>query len=81
MSSNLPLTDNSEMALFDRLPRSATVKAMGETRILTIDRKGFISRISKDPTLAFKMLESMSKRIRELHKELIKLRKEIKTTE
>ena len=70
-----------EMALFDRLPRSATVKAMGETRILTIDKKGFFLRISKDPTLAFKILESMSKRIRKLDEELSNLKKEGKGTE
>ncbi|MEF9426996.1 MAG: cyclic nucleotide-binding domain-containing protein [Candidatus Mariimomonas ferrooxydans] len=38
-----------EMALLDRLPRSATVKAVGESRILSIDKKGFIAGLSKDP--------------------------------
>ena len=59
-----------EMALFDKLPRSATVKALGEARILTIDKKGFIPRISKDPSLAFNILESMSKRVRKLTEEI-----------
>ena len=59
-----------EMALFDRLPRSATVTALGEARILTIDKKGFIPRVSKDPSLAFNILESMSKRVRKLSEEL-----------
>ena len=59
-----------EMALFEKLPRSATVKALGTARILTIDKTGFIPRVSKDPTLAFKILESMSKRVRKLTEEL-----------
>ena len=64
-----------EMALFDRLPRSATIKAVGEARILTIDKKGFFTKVSKDPTLAFNILESMSKRIRVLNDELCKFKK------
>lgn len=65
-----------EMALFDRMPRSATVRAVGEARVLSIDKKGFFSRASKDPTLAFNILESMSKRIRILNDEFVKLKKE-----
>lgn len=65
-----------EMALFDRMPRSATVRAVGEARVLSIDKKGFFSRVNKDPTLAFNILESMSKRIRILNDEFGKLKKE-----
>jgi len=64
-----------EMALFDRLPRSATVRASGVARILCIDRKGFFTRISKDPTMALKLLETMSKRIRALNEELTRFKK------
>ncbi|HSB31734.1 MAG TPA: cyclic nucleotide-binding domain-containing protein [Candidatus Sulfobium mesophilum] len=31
-----------EMALFDRLPRSATAAASGEARILSVDKKNFL---------------------------------------
>lgn len=61
-----------EIALFDRLPRSATVKALGEAVVLSIDKKGFFAKASKDPTLVFNILEGMSKRIRELTSELSK---------
>jgi CRP-like cAMP-binding protein len=61
-----------EMALFDRMPRSATVKAKGEAVILSIDKKGFFAKASKDPTLAFNILEGMSRRIRALTGELSK---------
>ena len=55
-----------EMALFDKLPRSATAMALGEARVLSIDRKKLFRSISHDPTLVFKMLETMSSRIRKL---------------
>ncbi len=64
-----------EMALFDRLPRSATAIASGEARVLSVDRKKLFSTISRDPTLVFKLIESMSKRIRRLNEELLKLRR------
>lgn len=62
-----------EMALFDRDVRSATVRARGEARILTVDKKNLLSRISKDPSLAFRLLETMSNRIRELLVEVNRL--------
>ena len=58
-----------EMAIFERDVRSATVRAVGSARVLTIDKKNFLRRISEDPSLAFRMVESMSHRIRELSKE------------
>lgn len=64
-----------EMALFDRMPRSATAAAMGEARVLSVDKKKLFSTISRDPTLVFKILESMSQRIRRLDEELTKLKK------
>jgi putative methionine-R-sulfoxide reductase with GAF domain len=65
-----------EMTLFDRLPRSATAKAYGETRLLTVDKKKFFSSISRDPTVAFKILEAMSMRTRRLNAEYMKARNE-----
>jgi CRP/FNR family transcriptional regulator len=59
-----------EMALFDREVRSATVRARGEARILTIDKKTFLSRVQEDPSLAFNILRTMSARIRNLDAEL-----------
>jgi CRP-like cAMP-binding protein len=65
-----------EMALFDRLPRSATAKALGDARVLSIDKKKLFSTITEDPTLVFKILESMSRRIRRLNEEFMKLKKD-----
>jgi CRP/FNR family transcriptional regulator, cyclic AMP receptor protein len=35
-----------EMAIFDRETRSATVRAKGRARILTLDKKNFLRRIN-----------------------------------
>ncbi len=64
-----------EMAIFDRLPRSATAMAYGKARILTVDKKKLFQTISKDPTLAFKIVETMSKRIRKIDDELTKVKR------
>ncbi|MDH4231703.1 MAG: cyclic nucleotide-binding domain-containing protein [Nitrospirota bacterium] len=63
-----------EMALFDRLPRSANAVALGDARVLSIDKKKLFTTINRDPTLVFKILEAMSHRIRSLNEELAKLR-------
>lgn len=59
-----------EMALFDMQDRSATAIVETEARILTIDKHKLFATISRDPTLAFKIIETMSKRIRRLNEEL-----------
>jgi len=59
-----------EMSLFDREVRSATVRAKGTARLLTIDRRTFLSRVQEDPSLAFNIVKTMSRRIRELSDEL-----------
>jgi len=63
-----------EMAIFDQKARSATLRALGETKILTIDKKNFMRRISEDPTIAFRILETMSQRVRELSDEVVRLK-------
>ncbi|MFC1996123.1 cyclic nucleotide-binding domain-containing protein [Chloroflexota bacterium] len=63
-----------EMAIFERDVRSATVRALGSVRMLTIDKKNFLRRISQDPSLAFRVVESMSRRIRELSEENAQLK-------
>ena len=55
-----------EMAIFDHEERSATLCALGEARLLTIDKKNFLKRIHKDPSLAFRLVQTMSKRVRDL---------------
>jgi CRP-like cAMP-binding protein len=57
-----------EMALVDREPRSAEARAEGRVRLLTVDRKMFLRKVHEDPSLAFRILEKMSGRIRELNR-------------
>jgi len=64
-----------EMAIFDRQPRSATVRAKGKARVLTLDKRAFLRRVHEDPSLAFHILERMSHRIRSLDEELSRLRR------
>jgi len=59
-----------EMALFSREVRSATVKALGEARVLTVDKKNLLKSIQKDPSLAFRIIETLSKRVRDLSEEI-----------
>jgi len=63
-----------EMAIFEREVRSATVRALGEARVLTIDRKTFLRRVQEDPSLAFNLLRMMSRRIRRLSLEIAELK-------
>jgi CRP-like cAMP-binding protein len=54
------------MAIFEHEVRTATVRAVGEARVLTIDKKNFLRGIHEDPSLAFRIVETMSHRIRDL---------------
>ncbi len=63
-----------EMAVFDREVRSATVRALGIVRAITIDKRTFLKKITQDPSLAFRIIESMSRRIREMDAEMVKLK-------
>lgn len=60
-----------ELALFSREVRSATIQALGDVRVLTVDRKNLLNSIQKDPSLAFRIIETLSKRIRDLSDEII----------
>ena len=62
-----------EMAIFEHKPRSATIRAKGKARILTLDKRNFLRRINEDPSLAFRMIETMSHRVRDLSHEVVEL--------
>jgi hypothetical protein len=59
-----------EMAMFGTNTRSATVRALEDVRIMTIDRKIFMQKIHQDPSLAFRIMEKMSQRIRTMNDEI-----------
>ncbi|MEZ4386879.1 MAG: cyclic nucleotide-binding domain-containing protein [Candidatus Krumholzibacteriia bacterium] len=64
-----------ELALLDRQVRSATVKAVGEARVVTVDRATLLKRLHEDPSLVFHIVESMSHRIRQLSDEVCALQR------
>jgi flavin-dependent dehydrogenase len=64
-----------EMAIFDREIRSATVRALGPARILTVDHKNLMRRIHEDPSLAYHLLQVMSDRVRRLGGEVAELKR------
>jgi CRP-like cAMP-binding protein len=65
-----------EMAIFEKEVRSATVRALEQTRVLTVDKRTFLRRIQEDPTLAFRVVEAMSNRIKRLNEEFMARRRE-----
>ena len=52
-----------ESALFSRGPRSANARAVGDARVLTLDRQVLLRRLRQNPLLALELLRSMSRRI------------------
>lgn len=67
-----------EVPLFERVRDPGVVRATiradeGGARILTVDRKTILARIHDDPSLAYRILETMSKRIRQLEEDMVRL--------
>lgn len=56
-----------EMAVFEQERRSATVRSAGESRVLKVDKRTLLRRIGEDPLLAVNLLQTMSRRIRDLN--------------
>ena len=50
-----------------------TVRALDQIRVLTVDKKTLLRRIHEDPSLAYRILETMARRIHEMEDEVIRL--------
>lgn len=61
-----------EMSLLESLPRSATARSVGQTKLLVIQPGGFLLKIRRDPTFAFEMLQNLSRRIRLTNESLVR---------
>jgi len=59
-----------EMALFYREPHPASARVLGNARVLTVEKKNFLRRIQEDPTIAFRLVQMLSQRIKELGEEV-----------
>ena len=55
-----------EMALVENDVRSASVRAMEPARILHVDKRTFLRRVHEDPSLAYRVMESLAHEIRRL---------------
>jgi CRP-like cAMP-binding protein len=53
-----------EMSLLDNAPRSATIRALDPTRCLMLSSWDFKALIEKTPSIAVKLLEVLSRRLR-----------------
>lgn len=61
-----------EMSLLESLPRSATARAVDHVKLLAIQPGGFLLKIRRDPTFAFEIMQSLSRRIRLTNDALMK---------
>lgn len=68
-----------ELSVFDDQPRSATVRADGQARILTLDKRTLLRRFHEDPSLAYRVVETLSHRVRELTDELKDARESVRS--
>lgn len=55
-----------EMALLDRSPRSASVKTLGEVRLLALSRRDFLDVLRKSPDVSMAVIAELSRRLREM---------------
>jgi CRP-like cAMP-binding protein len=54
-----------ELALLDRGPRSATVRALSDTRLYVLPETSFVALLNEVPALAQKLLASLATRLRQ----------------
>ncbi len=60
-----------EMAIIQEEVRVATVRAVGEVRVIVVDKRIFLRRVHEDPSFAFRIMEKMAKRIREMDNKIL----------
>jgi hypothetical protein len=60
-----------EMALFGDETRSTTARAVGDLWVLSLQKESLLRRIHEDSSLAFRMVERMAHRVRELETALV----------
>jgi CRP-like cAMP-binding protein len=58
------------MALFSDEVRSASACSVGKARLLTVDKKNFLRRVQEDPTIAFRLVQGLTRRVRELSEDV-----------
>jgi len=66
-----------ENAIFEKEVHTATVRALSEVRVVTVDEENFNHRIHEDPSLGYRLFNLNSRRIRELSQQVTLLNQEI----
>ena len=61
-----------EMSLLDSAPRSATIRAIEETRCLMLSSWDFKGLLERSPSIAIKLLEVLSRRLRVADERLVR---------
>jgi CRP-like cAMP-binding protein len=59
-----------EMALLDGKPRSATVSALDDTKVLSISRSDFTTLLSRVPDIAIQLLVTLCTRLRKANQQI-----------
>ena len=67
-----------EMAIFDKLPRSATCIALEDTICVAINKDNLLDFLCQCPDMAEQILKNMSTRIRKLNNDLYKNSRQVK---
>lgn len=59
-----------EMAMFNGGTRSVSARSKEASRLLTVDRKNFLRRIAEDPTIAFRLVQMLTRQVSELEEDV-----------
>lgn len=59
-----------ERALFNGGARSVSARSKETSRLLTVDRKNFLRRIKEDPTIAFRLVQILTRQVSELEEDV-----------
>jgi CRP-like cAMP-binding protein len=62
-----------EMALMDKGPRSATVRAVTEAEVIPIDQRRFLFMVQQTPFFAIRVMRVMSARLRAMNERITAL--------
>ena len=55
-----------EMSLLDNAPRSASCRALSESRVLALSRNDFLNAMRKSPDLAMGVVQELTRRLRQI---------------
>jgi CRP-like cAMP-binding protein len=62
-----------ELSLFGNEERSATVRALGDVRVISMDRNTFLRNIQEDLSLASRTFQNMAARLNHMNAEMMVL--------